>query len=227
MARAFNGSTDYLRRLTPTIGSLPFSVAVWFIPPPLGTILTDQTLWVQCNAAATVFFKLLLEGSTVPDRGKLRWAVRSGTTTNAQSTGFVVPGQWNHAVGVEETTSLRHVYLNGTDTNTNVVLRDGLSSPNDRTCVGAQAAAAVVDLFDGIEAHVAVWQAALSAAEVLSLYRGCSPLRIQRQALLSYGPCNGQNPEAEIVIPRVNFNVFGNPAIVEEPPTPLPHILAA
>jgi hypothetical protein len=68
-------------------------------------------------------------------------------------------------------------------------------------------------------AHLAVWDKALTDAEVLTLSNGFSPLGIQRNNLIAYWPLNGQGPEPDI-IGKKNLTIVGAPTVVNEPPIP-------
>jgi len=219
MSRTFNGSTDFLRVFPASqlVSAIPFSVSAMF-KPRIALPLTDQMIWQQGNSPGSFRWRLLLEGSTPADRGKLRWvATQNLSNTNAQTTGTITGGVWQHAAGVEITTSSRKVYLNGTDIGTNAVLKDPLASAHDRMAIGADGEAPVGDFWDGDLGHVAIWSAALSDQEVLSLSNGASPLNIQRDALIAYYPINGPSPESMVVDPVYDMTVNGTPAVAEEP----------
>ncbi len=77
---------------------------------------------------------------------------------------------------------------------------------------------APTNAFDGFIGHGALWNVALSDAEIASLANpGVSPLRMRRDSLVAYWPLNGQSPEIDIV-GRKDLTLFGAPTVAEEPP---------
>lgn len=221
MSRRFNGSSQYLVAPTALVTTYPFSVACFFVPRDPALILLDEVLWDVTNASNTHRFRLLIEGNTPADRGKLRFVARAaGTTAKSMSTGTVLADVWNHALGVEQAADNRRVYLNGTDKGINFELRDTFAGGLDRTAIGAQAGTTTTDFLNGVLAHLAVWLAAFDDRDAAALAAGVSPLCYRREELLGYWPLNGQDPEPDVKDYAFNFNVVGAPMCTSEP-TPM------
>lgn len=216
MSRAFAAaSSQFLRAFAPLISAgAPFSIAGW-IRTPTAAPTADQFIWQQSNSSASYAWRLLVEGSTPGDRGKIRWVARENSSNGrAQTAGVVSANTWHHVAATELTAANRAVYLDGTDKGVNTGNKNPLSTSHDRTVIGSNRGD--VEFWDGELGHFAMWSVALSDAEVLSLSEGAHPLKLRRGDLLAYWPLNGQAPELDIVggldLPLVNA-----PTIGEEP----------
>jgi hypothetical protein len=111
-----------------------------------------------------------------------------GTATAAvdTTTGFSA-NTWTHACGVFASSTSRTVYINGGSSATNTTNSSGTGE--NRLFQGVtRAASAFSNYFSGSLAEVGVWNAALTADEVLALARGISPSLIRPQSLNIYAP---------------------------------------
>lgn len=138
------------------------------------------------------------------------FSVASGAT----DPGFLAPNVWTHIAGVYASSSSRVAWVNGVAkaTNTTAVTITGI----DRVLIGARVNASAVGLYmDGDLAEVAVWNVALTQAEIASLAAGFKPSRIRPQSLVFYAPLMGQaSPEQ---------NLEGTPVTLTNTPTAAAH----
>jgi hypothetical protein len=93
-----------------------------------------------------------------------------------------------HAAGILESATSRTAFLNGGSKVTNTV-DSGSANAYGQTAIGARYASASWGAFwDGQIAEAAIWNAALTDAEVASLAKGFKPTRIRPQSLVFYAP---------------------------------------
>jgi len=216
MARKFNGTADYLKNAGVIISAAPITVCAW-VKPVSVTKTTDQHVLVLQDAEVDNGFRFWIEGTNATHRGKSRWAAKdAGGLGNAKSPIVMTAGVWQHMAAVEISNSSRAVYFNGANKGVDTETRNpaGLT----KSVIGAcEPSGGAIDLFEGDIGHVAVWNAALSDKEILSLAKGVSPLCLHIDNLIYYSPLNGQSPELDVVN-KLNMTLNGTPSKSEEPP---------
>ncbi len=213
MAREFERTnSEYLSNGSPLLTAAPMTVSMWINPflPMSG----GQTVFSIADTGGNDdFFILEYLGGSPAD---IRWMAVRGSGGIASIPNVIVPNQWQHVCGVEVASNLRHVYYNGGSEATNTDSRVPVSL--DNTTIAAHLLSVLITTPNVRVGHAALWNVALTAAEVASLAAGVSPLRIRRDNLVEYWPINGQSPERGVV-GGFNMTVNGTPAVVEEPPT--------
>ncbi len=184
MAYSFNGSTQYFSTLTGDLfADLPITMACWFIT---SNITTNQGLLNICdNATGGQGIRLNAQGAVAGDPIRIL-AVGSATAAVDTTTGFSA-NTWTHACGVFSSSTSRTVYINGGSSATNTTSSTA-TGENRLFQAVTRAASAFSNYFSGSLAEVGVWNAALTADEVLSLARGMSPSLIRPQSLTIYAP---------------------------------------
>lgn len=194
MARNFvAASSQYLIRST-GIPSAPCTMACWFRANDVDNLYT--VLEANSTSDSKIYLSLSLGGIVAGDpvgfASRAGAAERSTTTT----TGYTA-NTWNHACGVEVSDSERHVYLNGGGKGSNTQTTGTISA--DRVDVGRRpGAGSPSNYMNGRIAEVAIWSAALTDNEILSLARGISPMQIRPGSLISYNPLFGlTTPETD------------------------------
>jgi len=223
MARNFDSTNDFLLNLNPIFSGLPITIHAKFkhdngFPP-----IVDKVIFYHGIDGGGFRFRLLLEGSSAPDRGTIRWvSTENFSNARAQTTGIITENIWQTACGVEAATNDRRVYLNGTNKGTNSTTKDPFkgNTVHQRISIGAEvrSGGVVNDLWEGDLGHIAAWSAALTDDEVLGL-ETVSPLRMRRDSLVYYCPIGGQSPEQDI-IGGLDMTINSSPVQVEEPPVP-------
>jgi len=212
MARSFNGSTQYLEASISQI-TLPASIALWIYPFSSAPLLDNSIVFAGQFGDDTAWMRLLIEGNTVGDRGKLRFVTRNGTTARAQTANTVTANVWQHACGVGAATNDRRIYLNGTnDKGTNSETR---ATPTTNILNLGHRGSIQQDWYNGYMAHVCLWNVALTDGEVDALAAGVHPQRIRPDDIVFYWPLNGQSPELD-VRGNANLTAYGSPPVIEE-----------
>ena len=214
MSRHFpDASANYLYNANAILTAAPITVAAWFTCDT-ALPLHDMVIWSDSNGTILNRFRLLIEGSSIPDRGTIRWAVATGgTSSRAQTSTVISADTWHHACGVEAASNDRRVYLDGGGKGINSAIRvpAGVNQMYIGRCVPA-----APDPMDGRLGHISVWNIALTDSEVATLAAGISPLMVHRNNLVGYWPINGQSPEPDFV-GGYNMTLTGTIPKSEEP----------
>ena len=107
-----------------------------------------------------------------------------GTTAGAQSTSAYPLNTWFHAAWVFTSATSRAAFLNGGSKGTNTTSKTPAGI--DAIAVAALKESTVSNYFSGIVAEAALWNVALSDAEVALLGAGYAPEMVQRSGLRYY-----------------------------------------
>jgi Concanavalin A-like lectin/glucanases superfamily len=160
-----------------------------------GTLLTIH-VWAQLDTAAarramvdkrdvSGQYQLDLVGASTP---KLEMRVSdSGGDDTAQGATTVTTGVWHACAGRKNGTGAGslQVFLDGVS-DASVTSAKSIQSTTNPLCFGAQAGTS--NFFDGRLAEVAIWDVALSDAEIAALAKGMSPVFFRRDHLKGYWP---------------------------------------
>jgi hypothetical protein len=143
-----------------------------------------------------------------------------GRSGNATSSAGPTVNVWYHAAAVAASATDRTVYFDGGSSGNNTT--DVQPKSVDASWIAQSDDGSPVDRFSGNIAHVAMWDAALTASEIATLAAGVSPLRVRPGNLVHYWPLNGsQDGSVEIdIIGGASFTKNGSPSIDIEPPVP-------
>lgn len=198
MARLFDdASTQRLETATVPVTAVPFTLACW---GRSNDATVDQAAISLCiSSAANERCGLIFAGAQV---GDFIWAYHDDLSglpggASAQTSSGFTANQWTHAAAVFDTGSTT-AYINGGS-----AVTDG-DAPTigaiDRYAVGRFSDSTPSAYFSGDLAEVAVWNAALTPAEITSLAAGVCPLLVRPDALVSYVPLVGRtSPEIDLV----------------------------
>lgn len=185
MARLFDdGNSEYLTHAGAVVTAAPLTLAGWFNSD---NIDINQTVIAVGNTTDTDFFNLILRGAVANDYVALGvWDgsnYREPNTTSGYSA-----NTWHHACGVEATSSDRRVYIDGGSKGTNLLEESPAGVDNAAIGHLLYNNDADTDYFSGLIAEAAVWNIALTDAEVAILAKGFSPLFVHPQNLVAYWP---------------------------------------
>jgi hypothetical protein len=198
MSRLFvRASSQYLRRTTPILTATPVTLAAWIRPAslPAGVM---EILCLNDDVNGQNFFDLGLSATSLVE-------ARIGAV-GAGSSGFAgapTIGTWAHTAAVYASSTSRTAYLNGVAGSVDTSNFTPVSGNFLGTSIGAFGAANFGLGFDGDIAETAIWNVALSAADIAMLALGISPQLIRPDALVWYVPLLGQySPEIDVVSHR-------------------------
>jgi hypothetical protein len=224
MARLFDEhGSQYLQWTDagPPVSGPPFTLACW---GRTDTSSLDQTLMWTGDHEGDFATSFLGSIEMLPESGGHAY-VRATTVFGADEGSAVVgnysTNTWHHVCGVFAATDDRAVYL------------DGLAPGTDHTLVSGGAATAVAigrlsgayptAYLSGAVAEAAIWNAALTPAEVRSLARGYSPLQIRTQHLVAYWPLGGfSGQDDKDRLGRYPMTAYNGPSWRDHPPLVYP-----
>jgi len=190
MSRSFDDSQrEYLQwtGAGPPVADYPFTLACWGKTDFSGG---DQCLvWLgamnsNVNILGYIGFTVAVGGNNPVEATSMY-----GVTTGRASANDYSLNTWHHVCGVFSAADSRKVILDGSTSGT-----DATSVPADNVggvAIGATSGLSHAAYTSGAVAEAAVWDAALSDAEVAALAAGYSPLLIRPQNLVAYWPLGG------------------------------------
>ena len=178
MARLFAAvSIEYLEAASAVVLATPLTMACW---TKLTTTAAYRAIMGISNGGAE-YFGLHHYGTW---DGQVIARTRSEVSDQqARSTAFITDTDWHHTCAVFSAVDARAAYLDGGDKGVN----SDSSTPAgiDRTQIGTCGGE---DEIDGIVAYPAIWNCALTDAEVLSLALGKFPWQVRPESLVAYWP---------------------------------------
>lgn len=172
------GSDDWLIHSAAVISTTPLTIAIWAKRSTTATV--EILVGAGVSTTDDNSFRIDLTSGDL-----VRALTRDASVTAASSgASFTDTAGWHHVAGVWTSSTDRRVFLDGTgDT-----IGTGNRTPTgiDEFRVGARSDS--TQEFTGLLAHVAVWNIALSDAEVAGLAAGDNPLAVQAANLIMYVP---------------------------------------
>lgn len=193
MSRLFDdAATQYLERAAAILTGHPLTMACWFYSDDAAV---DQVLMsITDNTVTNRSWDLMIAGSSAGDPVRAR--ANNGNSAST-TTGYSV-NTWMHACGVYAATNDRRAYINGGSKGTNSTAST-LGSRNT-TAIGRSSTSSPGTYMSGRIAECAIWNIALTDAEVAALATGVSPRFIHPEALVFYAPLIG------VYSPEVDFH---------------------
>lgn len=191
MARVFDGSTQWAIHAAGIRTTVPLSMACWFRP---ANVTQTAVLMIQSETANNDGFYLMMDGTSMMGRTSA-----GGLTDDARLESVVTANAWQHGCFVSSATNARAIYHNGTrgTDGTGTLTPSGINQTT------------LADLgsgfwqFNGRLARAAIWNVALSDADVAALYsRGMavSPALVRPEGLVAWWDLIGKySPEIDAV----------------------------
>lgn len=194
MSRLFDDLvSDRLTNANAVITGYPFTLACWFNSDNIG--ISQVLMSVGDTATADNYHYLRAAGSVAGDPIQAGSAA-SGTARNAATGTGYSASTWHHACGVFAAAADRAAFIDGGSkgTNTQSTSPAGL----DATAIGRLETSTPANHMSGMIAEAAIWDVALTDAEVALLAAGYSPLFVRPQNLVAYWPLIGRtSPEID------------------------------
>lgn len=215
MARAFaSGSSEYLLVNQAVVSGTPFTLACCFYPTQ---DTANQVLLSVADKDDGDYHGLWASGAQAGDPLRANTWTGGADYIAETSTGFTI-NTWHHGCGVWAADNDRRVYIDGGSKGTNA---DNWTVANiDRFRISASADATPFGYFDGRIAEAAVWDVALTDAEVAILAKGYSPLLVRPASLVAYWPLI--RDEDQDRVGGYDLTAFNTPSIATHCPVLYP-----
>ena len=218
MSRLFDdASSQYLNVATAAVTTTPCTLACWFYADDANS---NNYLLAVGDGADFDYDLFAIRAVGGVDDFIWATALAVGIGDQAKSTATYAANAWNHACGVFTSSTDRAAFLNGANKGTNAtsVAPTGIVL----TRIGASpvtSGGSPFQLMSGRIAEAAIWNVALTDAEVAALARGVSPLRIRRASLQGYWPVYGTgSPEPDYSGTALHMTLTGTPAVADHAP---------
>jgi len=193
LVREFDdGSSEYLQNASAVATTTPLTMACWFNSD--SAAVNQTLLWLGDTAGFQDEFTLWIGAAL----DKVFAAARhAGPGVYAFSaTGYSV-STWHHACAVYTNATSRAAFIDGGGKGTNTTSQ--VPAGIDATAIGRTGSSKPVTYTSGRIAHAAIYNSALSDAEVWALAHGAIPLDIRRQNLVAYWPLTKEYGDRDIV----------------------------
>ncbi len=212
MAYDFNGTNQYLRLGTAAVTTTPITMACFVRID--STFAQRRVMGLFYEAGTTTSgWSLDVAGAT----GLVQaLTADSGSFATANSGAAVsTSGSWNHACVVFASASDRKAYIDGGSSGSNTTTKAPTSAPTN-TCIGAmvRSGGTAFTFVDGAIAEPAIWNAALTDAEIASLAKGVSPALIRPESLVFYPPLVRDLTE---LVGGTSLTAYNSPTIATHP----------
>jgi len=174
-----NGNgTDYIQG-TASLFTYPFTINFWFYPTLSG--VGTMIMFVLHNTSDAQRHAIQINTTT-------RLAYNAFTTANAiaSATFNYTTNAWNMATAVATSSTSRTIYLNGGNASSNTTSR-AITTPT-RWLAGANYGGSIAPGYEGRICEIGIWNVALGAADIASLYRDQKASFIKPQNLKVYVP---------------------------------------
>ena len=158
-AMEFNGTDEYISNSTNIItGLTTFSVSAWY---SLDTISGDRAIIGSWNTAPA---QMLLYWDD-PSGWRFLWS--DGSSASIAGPGSTTTGQWHHIVVTYDGSTVKFYHDNGAPT-TSAISRGAIQTSTNSWNIGADNNGA--RLWDGDLDEIAIWDRALEATDVATIY---------------------------------------------------------
>jgi len=188
MARAFvSGSSQYLEVASALLTGPPLTFAAWALP---NSSNANAILSIANNGSTQNYLAIYCAGGNLTARANDGGAATGATKSFSNSV-------WSHFAGTFASSTSRTAYVNGVAGSA----ESTSSTPGslNRTAIGRITASTPTLFFDGNIAEAAIWNIALSQADLTALAAAVSPLLVRPDALVAYWPLLGlYSPEIDI-----------------------------
>lgn len=220
MSRQGWSATNFLRLGSAVVTATPFTMACWARTSIVGAA-TSQLLMGLFNSASTSNINSFQLEVVVTTNTIGFQAADGAAASEAVTTTSIAANTWFHACGVSASATSRSVYLNGGSKSTGATSR--VPAGLNRTSVGLQDNTAANKAFavggTGDIAEVAIWNTALSDADVARHATGIDAIAIQREFLVGLWRLDGGGlTEVNVINPSQPMVVQGALSLSAPPP---------
>ena len=211
MALDFDGATAYLAASVAPATDEGLTLAAWCLAD--ATTGAHTVLALENAGASANSWSIGLNHATTAARIFKRDG--AGDNVNDTTTTYSL-GVWMHICGVFAADNDRRIFLNGggKGTGTTTVTESG---PPNAVTIGARRGSTTVRFFDGKIAEAAIWNVALTDAQVAELAAGKAPDMVQPQSLAAYWPLIGRRTNEIDRVGNAVLTATGSPTAYGHP----------
>ena len=193
MSRVFDAVDDYLPYAGGVVQGTPFTISAWGKSDATDAV-TRTLVSIGSNAATDQYLALQRYSASAYVYSK------NGATVGEINVTGLTANNWHHQAFVSSGNASRYAYRDGTTKSTENTTSVAPNAHNLTRIGGrAQSGGTPNDLWDGKLAHVAIWNIALTDAQIVALSRGADPRDIAPDNLISYWPLAGTaSPEPDV-----------------------------
>ena len=205
-----DASSQYLEYAGAVRSAHALSMACWFNSDDT---TNNQSLISIGTNGGSARWALIAAGGIVSDPIRAQSMNSAGSAGNAASGSGYLANTWHHAGGVFSASNSRIAYIDGTagSANTTSITVSGV----DRTTIGAAWATTLGNYMSGVIAEAAVWNVALTSADMASLARGFCPWLVRPESIVAYWPLIGRTDPS--ISKHGGFGMTWNNAPVASP----------
>lgn len=206
MAFSFNGTNQYLSNGAALVSAYPVTMVAYG----------------KCGRSTGYNSAIGVGSSSASNNVQLVWAGADAGTPiaayivnlpafpAAKSTTGYTTNTWQSGAAIFTNSTSRNAYLNAANGGSDATSQAFPSV--DRTAIGAIFQSGATNYFQGDLCECAIWDAALTVAELTSLSKGFKPHRIRPQSLIFYAPLvrNVQDVVAGLALTNNNTATASN-----------------
>jgi hypothetical protein len=175
----FPSGSESLSVDSAAVTAMPLTMACWFSSISIAQL--QALIWLGDKDSATEYIALDVNGAAGGDPVEARHTSGGTTGTGTTTTGFVAD-TWHHAAAVFLSTTSRSAYLDGGGKGTNTT---AVAEPAyDRTGIGRLMDSTPSNGFMGGIIWPAIWNVALTDAEIVRLADGVHPATVRPENLI-------------------------------------------
>lgn len=214
MARLFDdGSSEYLERDSAPATATPLTIACWFYQDDVAIATNRALLGIFDRSVTNQWFVLKTQMDASYNKFVHAETRSSSGWDRATATAQFSGNTWHHAAAVFTSPTSRTVYLDGGNSATNTT--SATPSGLDRISVARLGDSSPGNYFSGRIAEVAIWNVALTDAEVAILAADYSPLFVRPQNLVAYWSLI--RDEDQDRVGGYDLTAFNTPSIAAHP----------
>lgn len=195
MARTFDSTPRHLHSSTPPVTAAPFTISIFTFE---SSDPANDTCAMQIQDKDVTNNQYRLGRTETPSDG-CRFVANEGSAQLAVSANDILIGVWNHMCARAFASDSRDVVLNADFANKGTNTNESAPAGLDSIDIGLEGDSSPADAWVGQLAELAIWDVALSDADVQALNDRVSPWLIRPDARVSYWPLWGTtSPEIDV-----------------------------